>query len=373
MVATERIVGFSGFLRSHGVRVGVQETLDALKAARVGVLESKQAFRSALRSLHCTSRQEAEKFDALFEAYWAESTPFPSAPQRSKPAAASDPLGRVRKAPTAFRMGAAQQSASDREGSATSSASRMERLRKTAFPQLTLQDQEALEELALRLWQQMSVRLSRRLRTSGLRRQVDLRRTIRRNLQRGGHPFELVYRGRQRKRPRLVALLDVSGSMDQYSLLLLRFLHALEKHFRSIDSFLFSTRLTPISAAMRRLPLQETLQVISRQDLAWSSGTRIGECLREFNLHHARRTLSRSTMVLVFSDGLDTGPPAVLAAELEKIRWRARKLVWLNPLLGTAGYQPLAQGMSAALPWIDVFAAAHNLDSLLALERHLQF
>ncbi len=372
MTATKRIVGFSGFLRSNGLRVGVRETLDALRAARAGLLESKQAFRLALRSLHCSSRQEARKFDALFESYWAESSPLPVVPQRSRPVAASDPLGRVRRAPASFRMGEARRAEAEGEGSATTSASRMERLRKTAFPRLTAHDQQAFEELALRLWKRMSVRLSRSLRKSGLRRQVDLRSTIRRNLQHGGNPLELAFRGRRPKRPSLVALLDVSGSMDQYSLLLLRFVHALEKHFRSIDSFLFSTRLTPISSAMRRRPLRETLQVASQQDLAWSSGTRIGECLREFNNKHARRLLSRSTMVLIFSDGLDTGPPQMLAAELEEIRWRARKLIWLNPLLATDGYQPSARGMSAALPWIDIFAAAHNLESLLALERHLQ-
>ena len=234
------------------------------------------------------------------------------------------------------------------------------------------QDAEALERLSLRLFRRMTLRLSRQLRiaSAGIG-PLDLRRTIRHGIPRGGELIDLKYRIRKRKPGRLVILLDVSGPMNPYSLFLLKFAYALEKHFQRVHTFLFSTQLVDITAALKTPSLSEALAALSREDAGWSGGTKIGESLREFHRVHGRRLLSRDTLLMILSDGWDTGEPDLLAAELAAAKRRVGKLIWLNPLLGLEGYEPITRGMSAALPFIDVFAPAHNLESLLALERHL--
>jgi hypothetical protein len=159
--------------------------------------------------------------------------------------------------------------------------------------------------------------------------------------------------------------------MSPYSLFLVKFLYALQKHFRHVNTFLFSTELTEITDLFRTQRLRDALRSLSQKPAGWSGGTSIGGSLREFNQLHRRKLRSSDTLFVVLSDGWDTGEPGVLADELAAVKRRVRRLIWLNPLLGLKDYQPITSGMSAALPHIDVFAPAHNLESLLALERHL--
>ncbi len=168
-----------------------------------------------------------------------------------------------------------------------------------------------------------------------------------------------------------MTLLDISGSMSPYSLFLVKFLYALQKHFQRADTFLFSTNLVEITSLLRAQCLPQALQALSQQPAGWSGGTNIGGSLREFNQHCRRKLWTGDTVFVILSDGWDTGEPGALAAELGDVKRSVRKLIWLNPLLGLKDYQPITSGMSAALPHIDVFAPAHNLESLLALEKHL--
>jgi len=200
---------------------------------------------------------------------------------------------------------------------------------------------------------------------------VDMRRTIRRSIPRGGDPIVLAFQGRTLRKHRLVIFLDISGSMNSYSLFLVRFAYALQKYFKRVDTFLFSTDVVEISDLLRTQDLSHALRGLSQRAAGWAGGTKIGESLREFNRQNGRKLLSRNTVFIIFSDGWDTGEPEMLAAELRVIRRRVQKLIWLNPLLGLKQYEPVTRGMSAALPYLDVFAPAHNLESLLALERHL--
>jgi uncharacterized protein with von Willebrand factor type A (vWA) domain len=171
---------------------------------------------------------------------------------------------------------------------------------------------------------------------------------------------------------KLVILLDVSGSMNPYSIFFVRFAFALQKYFKRVDTFLFSTQLTEITSTLRTRQLREALQSLAERAVGWSGGTKIGESLRDLNLHHGRRLFSRDTVFMILSDGWDTGDPEMLATQLSNIRLRVRKLIWLNPLLGMTDYQPVTRGMSAALSYIDIFVPAHNLESLLNLETHLR-
>lgn len=267
--------------------------------------------------------------------------------------------------------GSSDDVSSDVEGGlAVTGASARERLSKADVSTLPQSDMATLEQIALRLFKQMSRRLARRRRI-GSRGQVDLRKTIRRSISRGGEPMNLLYRERKLRPHRLVTLLDISGSMSAYSLFLVKFLYALQRHFQKVDTFLFSIGLVEITSLLRRQRFQEALQALSQQPAGWSGGTNIGGSLREFNQTHGRKLRSSDTWFVILSDGWDTGEPSVLAAELSAVKRRVRRLIWLNPLLGLKDYQPITCGMSAALPHIDVFAPAHNLESLLALERHL--
>jgi len=364
---TNTIVSFCRFLRAEGFNIGMRETFDAVQTAQMDFLVEKARFKAALRSLLCTSQDDWHRFDTLFDSFWIDPG---SQARRDRNVR---PIGRSRharqKSPL-LTIGAGNERPVEEEGAGTTGASAMERLRKTDFSEVSPYDRDELSELVARLARQMRPRLSRRLRSVQKKVHVDLRRTIRRSIGYGGDPVDLRYRGPKRRKPRLVALLDVSGSMDRYSFFLLQFIHALRPHFERVEAFVFSTRLERVSAALHEHSIAEATLALGDTVGTWSSGTRIGDSLETFNRQYGR-IVTRDTIVLILSDGLDAGEPALLARELDQIRQRARKLIWLNPLSGMKGYEPTARGMAAALPLVDAFVSAHSLDSLLDLETHL--
>ena len=231
---------------------------------------------------------------------------------------------------------------------------------------------EQLDEVA-RLTVQIARRLARRVsrRRKPTRRggTIDLRRSMRANLMKG-EIIELRRRARRRRKVRLVLLCDVSGSMDLYSRFLLQFLYALQNVFGRVETFTFATRLTRVSYLLRGPSYKGALRRLT-EVRDWSGGTRIGESIREFNQTWGR-LVDRRTIVLLLSDGWDTGEPDVLAQEMLTLKRRSARVIWLNPLLGNPSYEPLTRGMAAALPLIDHFAAAHNLASLRDLAAHLR-
>ncbi len=364
------IVAFCRFARSHGLPVGMHQTLTALEAANVVGVTDWQRFSFALRAVLCSSHEEWEKFDQLFDAFWS------SERNRSDSRREQYTRSRVTKKPSAdsrllISAESSDAASRDNEGKLVSGASSQQRLKRVDFSEASQNDLAALEKLSLRLLRQMSVRLSRRMKIEAQADRVDLRRSIRRNISRGGDPFTLAFKGRKKQKKRLVIFLDISGSMNLYSLFLVRFAYALQKHFKRVDTFLFSTSVVEVSGLLRAHKLSDALNALSQRAAEWSGGTRIGESLREFNRQNGRKILTRDTSFIILSDGWDTGAPEMLAAELRHTRNRVQKLLWLNPLLGLKEYQPITRGMSAALPHVDVFAPAHNLESLLALERYL--
>jgi uncharacterized protein with von Willebrand factor type A (vWA) domain len=244
-----------------------------------------------------------------------------------------------------------------------------ERLKKMDFSSVPPGDQGALEQLAERLMRRMVLRLARRLHLSA-RGRINLRRTIRASIPRGGEPFDLRFRGRKRQQARIVMLVDISGSMSLYSLFFLRFAHAIHRAFRRSDVFLFSTSLVNAGPMLRSRKLANALRMLARCTADWSGGTKIGESMRELNRRYSR-LFSREALFVILSDGWDTGDPQGIASELASIRKRVRRVIWLNPLLGLEDYRPATQAMALALPHVDVFAPAHSLESLLELEKHL--
>jgi uncharacterized protein with von Willebrand factor type A (vWA) domain len=197
-----------------------------------------------------------------------------------------------------------------------------------------------------------------------------LRRSLRQSLKTGGEIVELSYKERKPKRTKLIVICDVSGSMDIYSRLLLQFIYGLQNSFARVESFVFATSLSRITGYLKNKTYERALERLSSKVHGWSGGTRIGESLAAFNADWLRR-VDKRTVVIILSDGWDTGEPQQLATALSQLQQRTGRLIWLNPLLGSSSYEPLTRGMQAALSHIDVFAPAHDLASLRALEPHL--
>lgn len=200
---------------------------------------------------------------------------------------------------------------------------------------------------------------------------IDQRATLRSAMKQGGMPLELRWRNRKERMRPLVLICDISGSMDRYARLLLRFVHALEHGLDAVEVFVFGTRLTRITRELRRRDVDEAIADVVASVDDWSGGTRIGEAIKDFNHQWSRRVLRSGATVVVISDGWDRGDPWLLAAEMARLQRSCRRVIWLNPLLGAPGYQPLTQGIRAALPYVDHFLPIHNLRSLEGLAQLL--
>lgn len=380
-----RVAGFVGHLRLNGFVLGPEETASALRVLDGGPFTTAEA-RARLRAVLTGRREEWRRFDALFEAYWfgRGRRRETAAPQRRREER------RNRAQPYLWRThlnGRAADAAADPEGPKIEGAGDTE-IEGEASGRLVASRREALarsdlrhvvdpaeiaaaEALALRLARALRYRLSRRQRIAATGRRLDLRRTIGRSLAQGGEPLRLICRERPDRPVRLVVLLDVSGSMQPYSRFFLQFVKGLLGRWVESDAYLVHTRLVRVTDALRERDALTAMTRLALMAEGFGGGTRLGESLATFNSHYAKRALNSRSVLLILSDGYDTGSPAVLAAELKRLKRRARRLVWLNPLLGWHDYRPVTDAMQAALPFIDHFAAANTLDALAALEPEL--
>jgi uncharacterized protein len=366
------IVEFGRFLRMRGLSADTSQTITALEAVKIINAADRQTFAFTLQAALCSTSEEWELFPKLFQEFWVESRPTRrSASGEYKGHSKGNAPEREDGSIVFLDQPANAAAGEDGKGKAVYGASAQQRLKKVDFSEVPCDDLSFLEDLSLRLLRRMSLRRSRRLTISNLADRVDLRRSIRRSVMHGGEPIVLAYKGRKPRKNKLVIFLDISGSMNFYSLFLVRFAYALQSRFQRMHTFLFSTDVVEISDLLHTRNLPEALQRLSQRPAGWSGGTRIGESLQQFSQLLGRKLLSRDTIFLILSDGLDTGEPELLAAQLRAARRRVQKIIWLNPLLGLKDYQPITRGMAAALPYVDVFAPAHNLESLLALERYL--
>jgi uncharacterized protein with von Willebrand factor type A (vWA) domain len=372
MAMEQTVVEFCRFARANGIAAGVKESLEAVRATSAVGIDDRENFKFALRAVICSTKADWDIFDEVFEAFWSGPKTSPRFERSKRSKSVREQEAQQENAELAAMVHSSSTTAEGEEGKAVMGATVQERLKKADFSEVKQADLADLERISLRLLQQMSLRLSRRIRRLAMRGRVDLRRTIRRSIPHGGDPIDLSFRRRKLQPLKLVIALDVSGSMNAYSVFFVRFAYALQKNFKRVETFLFSTQLTEITSALHARRLQDALESLAGQAAGWSGGTKIGESLQKLTRLQGRRLFSRDTVFMVLSDGWETGDPAVLVEELSAIKRRVRKLIWLNPLLGMADYQPVTRGMSAALPYIDVFAPAHNLESLLELEMHLQ-
>jgi uncharacterized protein len=245
-------------------------------------------------------------------------------------------------------------------------ASAVELLREKSFARCSPEELAQLAELMGRVHVAVPLRRSRRLRPArdGV---PDLRRTLRRSFRTGGEPLERAWRTRRKRRRRLVLLLDVSGSMADYSRALVIFAHAALRADRSFEAFCFGTRLTRVTRALAGSDTNKALERAAAEVVDWDGGTRIGESLQRFLDDFGHGGMARGAVVVVCSDGLDVGDPELLGEQMARLSRLAHRIVWVNPLQEDPAYEPLARGMKAALPYVDVFASGHNLVSLEAL------
>ncbi|MGB0085885.1 MAG: VWA domain-containing protein [Rhodomicrobiaceae bacterium] len=370
---------FARLLHDNAFPVGISEITDALTA--LGAIDATdiRQVRHTLRTLFASTKRDWRRFDEIFDAFWLgrarkrrsvikQKGGAPSGPAQERGAGA----GKAGTLADYFDWGA---NANDNEAIAagrTAGASSIESLAKTDFRQVTDPEQlERLHALAEAWAARIRYRLSRRRRITRRGTRPVLRRTFQRSVSTGGMPLKL-YRSRRKPKPfSIVIFVDVSGSMDLYSLFFTRFVHALTAHFARTEAFIFHTQLVQITSTLKTadpMKLMEKMALISQ---GWSGGTRIGEALAAFNDRYASAIMNSRTLAIIVSDGFDTGPAGQLAAELARLKRRTKRLVWLNPLLGRASYEPRAAAMAAALPYLDLFAPAHNLESLAALEEEL--
>ena len=368
-----RLGAFARLLHDAGVEAGPRRLTDATRALVFIDLKRQLDFRNALRSVFVGRKEDIPIFEAAFDIFWAPPDPRIAAgviPGRSRSLPLSPERAKAWAEALGLNTSAMQREQEAQEYPASSGGySAEELLRNKDFEHMTWQETEQVRRLLEQAPWRVAERRTRRLRAARTGR-IDLRRSARHAIHSSGELMTLFRRRpRVRRRP-LVLLCDVSGSMERYSRLLMIFAHAIARR-EDLEAFVFSTRLTRITRLLRYRDLDRSLDSVSKGVHDFSGGTRIGDAIGDFNRHWARRVLGHGAVVVVVSDGWDRGDPEELTAELAHLHRSAYRLIWLNPLLGSEGYQPLTRGMAAALPHCDDFLAAHNLRALEDLGRLL--
>lgn len=366
----ERLIDFTMYCRERQFVLGPQETRDAFEVAGRGWVLDRKLFQYSLKAIYCKRKEHFDRFDEMFDRFWSRYYEE-KLEQRKKQI---KQLKKEKETATVIFLGTEfkvpKKEVKEQEAKETVGANESIRLRLTDFSKVNVADKEKLEELAEELFHQMSMRFKRRLENAN-KGTIDIRNTIRHGISKGGMLLDLSYKRKRKEKRKVVFILDVSGSMDTYSYYLLRYVMVLKKYFKSLEFFTFSTTLTHVTPMLRQNNEQEVLKQIGKNVNSWSSGTKIGESLTEFLSVYGSKFLSQKHIVVILSDGLETGNVTVLREAVRTIRRKCKTLVWLNPLKGMEGYQPIQKGMVNVMPHLDAFESAHNLDSLLKLEKLL--
>jgi uncharacterized protein with von Willebrand factor type A (vWA) domain len=365
------IVDFCRLLRERELLVTPSEVIDAIRTADAVDIADRQEFKTAMRSVLTAKPEDIPVHDATFDEFWRGRLQELVQERGEDGVATQDDQSQGEEMPQPqVAQGDESESDEDEEGMDMPLYSPVEVLAARDFSSFVPDEMQEIARAIMLVARRLATRESRRYRSTRRGHAIDLRRTMRRNIKYGGTVVELAKKRRKIRKPRIV-ICDVSRSMDTYSKFLLQFIYALQNTLGRVESFVFSTRLTRVTDYFKTSDIYTALDRIAREVPDWSGGTRIGESLKSFNAEWSLRTVNKHTIVLIMSDGLDTGDASVLEHEMEQIQRRAARVIWLNPLLGNEDYRPLARGMSAALPHVNLFASAHNLASLQALGKAL--
>jgi uncharacterized protein len=378
----ENIMHFARVLRAAGLPIGPDRILDALRALEVAGIQRRDDFYWTLASVFLGRREQFEIYDQAFHIFWRDPQllervmamflPKVYGRQARDEAQASSRVAEAlrprQKKPREEPAEAPQETELD----ATLSFSSREVLQHADFETMTGEELVQAKKMIANLRLPIPEIRTRRLEPDPRGARVDLRGTLRASLRNGGKIIPLKRRSPGRRHPPLVVLCDVSGSMNRYSRMFLHFLHAITNDRDRVTSFVFGTRLTNISRYLRHRDVDVAMSGVSKAIADWSGGTRIGSCLREFNLRWSRRVLGQNAVVLMISDGLDGDVGEGLAAQMERLHKSCRKLIWLNPLLRYQGFEARPAGVRAMLPNVDAFLPVHNITSLVDLARELE-
>ena len=364
----ERLARLAGRLRERDVDVCVSDEIDGAVALGLVDAGDRDEVRYALRAALRIRRSDWDTFDELLQGFWAAEDP-PAGSSAKPPEPPSRPRAdRIRRPPRPGWLQAIERLSGERAreapGGDRPGCSADVLLRRKPFDDWRPDDLPAMERLLARATRRLRCRPGRRLVPVRAGGRADLRRSFRRAVGTGGEFLSLARRDRAVEKPDVVLLCDTSGSMDPHTRFLLTFALSLKRVVRRCDVFAFNTSLTRLTPWLTPDKIAPTLDRLAAGVPDWSGGTRIGASLDEFVTRYLDTVVSGRTVVVVLSDGLDSDGPAVLAAAMRAIRERARKVIWLNPLLGDSRYRPEARGMKTALPFVEHFVPAHDLESL---------
>jgi uncharacterized protein with von Willebrand factor type A (vWA) domain len=355
------IVAFSRFLKDAGLPTHPQAVVDACRSVSTLDIGDRRQVYWALRANMVAERDRFEVFDRLYRLFWEEGVrelpQRPTASLGSLPVYAPGPGGEDGTGPTGT--------------DASGGASADEVLVRKDLRSLTPAEEPRLREILQALLAKLATRPGRRTRPTFRGRGLEFRRIFRQNARFGGEILRLVHREKKIRRRRVAFLGDVSGSMDAYSRFFLLVAHALGRQEPGVDVYAFSTRLFRLTDFLRERDASRAVERLMAESQGWSGGTRIGECLGDFRRSLARRPHLRDTVVVILSDGWDRGNPDVLRRELALLKGATSRIYWLNPLKGDPDYRPLCRGMAVALPYLDGFYPAHNVETLARFARQL--
>ena len=372
------IMHFARVLRAAGLPIGPGQVIDAVQAVKSTGLGRRDDFYWTLHAVFVNRRDQRELFDQAFHIFWRNpqilermmSMILPSAElgQAEKPEAEVS----LRIAEALAAGASPQDEISTRESEeiefdATLTFSREEVLREIDFEKMSAAEIEAAKAAMRRIRLPIKDIPTRRFRTDKAGARADMHATLRAALRFGGDVIPMRWRSRRRRTPPLVVLCDISGSMERYARMLLHFLHAITNDRDRVHTFLFGTRLTNVTRYLRYRDIDIALDKIAEAVVDWSGGTRIGQCLYEFNRDWSRRVLTQGALVLLITDGLDREGGDGLPRQIDRLHRSSRRLIWLNPLLRYEQFQPKSQGIRAILPHVDEFRPVHNLESLMQL------
>lgn len=379
----DNIVHFARILRRAGLPIGSGHIVEALRAVAAVGIERRADFRAALFATLVSHPGQREIFDQAFATFWRDPQLLERAmamllPQLEVPREEDKPAAGARRLAEALRGLNTEEMAEKKttiELDARDSASGDEILAAKDFEQMSADELARAKQAMQKLRWSPAPRLTRRTAPSHLGQAFDLRRTLRRSLKAGGAIVRLERRARQRREPPIVVLCDISGSMSGYARMFLHFLHGLTHlglaRGRATHTFLFGTRLTNVTRALRARDPDEALAKVASLTPDWDGGTRIGAALSAFNHDWARRVLGQGAVVLLITDGLEREGVTELAKAAALLHRSARRVIWLNPLLRYEGFAPKAQGVQALLPHVDELRPVHNLNSLNDLAQAL--
>ena len=372
----QQITDFCRLLRQMGINVTTTNQLRWCESVQLIDIGEREAFYHTARTNLIAGESERETFDTAFNLFWRyprpefqavemeEQTPEPSALQDLSDAGDEQDI-----VEQWLDTEAEEREEGEEDDSVAYSAEDL--LSRKDFSEFTKEDMEQAREIVAKLAAVLATKLSRRKVVGKKGKTIDFRRSWRQSLVHGGEPLELIRKQRKIKKTKILLLCDVSGSMDCYAKFLIQFIYGMQQELREVDVAVFSTHLTDITGLLRRKGLAEGLNEVSNVVPDWSGGTKIGESLLEFYRQFAPSFSAYRSVVILISDGWDRGDVDVLRRSMEMIHRHAYRLIWLNPLLGSDGYQPICRGIRTALPYVDYFLPAHNLESLAQLTRIL--